>query len=546
MKQSILSKALCTTLAFLLLLQTLPLSVFANDYGFSNNLEPGSSLNITEDESIEIVCEVVANRGEYSKEYLLKDGSFYSVTSPTPLHTLVDGEWIDIYSDLEDTNKINTTDEIVETIQDSATSTYALQRSTVSEYEDSSLIINKLDCIQTPGGGYRFGESSGILMKPASVGNYINKNRIITYAGLSMYCSFVNDGSAELPYVQIYEAEYEWTTDSFPDEYGTETKLVDTLSLDNVGINTWDITDLYSRWDRGVTENNGFCMYNGNENYLMISAPFLVVRYIEVEKNDVDFTYHSLDMGDAGTLYINDCTGAIRIEQKLLDLKTSNSKLNLNRTYDSMLPSYRNYAGIGFLFNYESNLTLNQHYAEWMMINGDVIKFVAANPVVEDGDYRLWTSLGEPNNNNTFELWIKNSEINNLSNYINNVDYRNLYIVANGYKCCFDQHGNLLNVFDNTTNTTILSITYENSRITKIQDIDGTQLILGYSLCSEIGYSYISEIEVKSASNNPVTISDDEPLKINFTTEYNSETQTTTQTTTFSNNDSISYTFDFD
>lgn len=415
MKHSVITKILCSLISVLLIMQIVPFSIFAVEE--TNDSASYSWLtNDSVEEIPNIVCEIVDERDEYTKVYLLKDGSFYSITSPTPIHTLVNGLWTDIYSELQESNDISTVEEVVEYIQDSASASYSLQRSNVVQDEDSSLTINSLDCVELPGGGYKFGELGGILIKSSLVGKYANKNRLITYAGLSAECSVtLLNNETSIP-VRVCEETGEWTEESEIDDLDLgasfNSRIMDLLALTTSKTYTWDITDLYSRWDRGVTDNNGIFMMHDSTSNLIISRPCIVVRYIEVEENDLDFTYHSVDMGAAGTLHINDCTNAIRIEQELLSFPSINSDIILGRTYNSMLPSYSNYAGIGFTFNFESSIELTQYYADWTMVNGTTLRFVTTNPVVSDGDYKLWTSVNDiESNNNTMELWVKSSEL---------------------------------------------------------------------------------------------------------------------------------------
>lgn len=539
MKHSIKTKILCSLLSVLLVMQIVPFSSFAIEESVNKPSSTVLTNNISE-ETPKIVCEVIDKRTEYSKDFLLEDGSFYSVTSPTPLHTLVNDKWVDLGAEIELTNADSNTDEVIETIQNSAMSSYSLQRSNVYEYEDTSMIVNKLDCLIMPGGGYRFGGKNAILMKPERVGEYIYKNRIVTYAGLSMHCAFdTNSTQGSNPFVNIYEVNYEWSTNSSPAEFGTENKIIDSLELKNTGNNIWDITDLYSRWDQGITENNGFLVVNANQKSLSVSSPFLVVRYIEVQKNDVDFTYHSLDMNDAGVLYINDCTGALRIEQNILGLQSTTSPLVISRTYDSMLPSYANSAGIGFNFNYESKISLSQYYAEWVMLNGDTIRFTPANPMVEEDNYQCWIAVNTINNeNNSIELWIDNTEINKLGNSSNTINYKNLYIKANGFDLHFNENGQLTEVNDSTTKSSILSIAYIGSNLNEIQCADGTKIVFDYEYCEDISYNYISKIEAKSSDD--VLIS-----KVTFSTLFDYENFTTKHITTFNNEKSVEYVYDF-
>ena len=56
---------------------------------------------LSEGEGAEIVCEVEEKRDEFSKTYKRADGSYTSVVSQTPLHTLKDGEWKEIDNTLK-------------------------------------------------------------------------------------------------------------------------------------------------------------------------------------------------------------------------------------------------------------------------------------------------------------------------------------------------------------------------------------------------------------------------------------------------------------
>lgn len=44
----------------------------------------------------DIVAEVVEERDEFSKVYLLEDGSFYSITTTAPVHKMEGGKWENI------------------------------------------------------------------------------------------------------------------------------------------------------------------------------------------------------------------------------------------------------------------------------------------------------------------------------------------------------------------------------------------------------------------------------------------------------------------
>lgn len=86
-------KALSGFLAAVMIIQILPLSVFANEKASIEALNPA----LAETEPAPIECELEKERDEFSKTYLLEDGTYATYVSKTPIHTETDdGEWQEI------------------------------------------------------------------------------------------------------------------------------------------------------------------------------------------------------------------------------------------------------------------------------------------------------------------------------------------------------------------------------------------------------------------------------------------------------------------
>mgnify|MGYP000588664200 CR=1 FL=1 len=79
-KRSIWFKSLATFLAFIIVIQLLPLSVLAE------NITQSSASDISNEQNMEVVGEVVDKRTEYQKTYELTDGTYYEITSSLPIH----------------------------------------------------------------------------------------------------------------------------------------------------------------------------------------------------------------------------------------------------------------------------------------------------------------------------------------------------------------------------------------------------------------------------------------------------------------------------
>lgn len=534
MKHSIKTKILCSLLSALLIMQIVPFSTFAVE----ETTDSSSSAILTDniaDELPNIVCEVIGKRTEYTKEYLLGDGSFYSITSPVPIHVLNNGKWENIQTTNENLDSINTIDEATAHIQENAVQSYSLQRTSLSENEESSFIINKSDGSLNPGGGYKLGSTCEIFIKPSTIGNYLGQNRLITYAGVS-FNGYVTLEDENPVTGFVIEQTCSWDENTLPSNYDTGEyaagRVIDTIVLSETSTFTCDITSLYSQWDSNVTANNGFVFMLSSYCQLVITNPCITVRYFEIDESDLDFTYHSLDMGNAGTLYINDCTNTIRVEQDLMSLNFNNSEFIINRTYNSTSPSYENFAGIGFNFNYESSIELTDSCAVWNMFNGLKTHFIASRPLVEENNYQKWVPINN-DASNSMELWVKNSEIENITN----VDYRNLYIVADNLTYNFNQLGTVISMKNTNSNNNVLTINYENDRISEVVNFDNSKYKFTYEE-SNIGYTYISLIEALSSTDELLS-------KFEFTTTYDSVSQTTTHITKCDSQEISKHIFDF-
>lgn len=106
-------KILSVIMSFVLFIGFFPsaTTVLAQEYNEHIESEEYKNKLLSEtvnDENIrtEIVCEVTEKRDEYSKTYKRADGSFTTVFSSTPIHTLKDGKWSEIDNTLQTENDI--------------------------------------------------------------------------------------------------------------------------------------------------------------------------------------------------------------------------------------------------------------------------------------------------------------------------------------------------------------------------------------------------------------------------------------------------------
>lgn len=87
-----ISKVLAIVLSVLTIMSIMPMQTFATEY---QNYQTLTTIDVLEDDDLAIQEEVVSERTANSKTYLLEDGTYCSLSSTTPIHTLENGEWSD-------------------------------------------------------------------------------------------------------------------------------------------------------------------------------------------------------------------------------------------------------------------------------------------------------------------------------------------------------------------------------------------------------------------------------------------------------------------
>lgn len=91
-KSKIFLKIISIILSILLIIEILPMSVFAQEL---NNIE-STNIDTEVEEEATIIGEIESERTENTKHFRLSDGSFIAATYPEPVHYMVDGEWEEI------------------------------------------------------------------------------------------------------------------------------------------------------------------------------------------------------------------------------------------------------------------------------------------------------------------------------------------------------------------------------------------------------------------------------------------------------------------
>lgn len=402
-------KAISMILVLALMIQTVSIAVTAVE---ELDLSIDEMVSIDEefpvDNSLEtmpsIVGEVESKRDQHIKVYELADGSFYEVISNEPLHKNIDGQWEEPTNNMDMPESVEEVasycNELVESISeeqnDSGVSTFSL----IVDEENSHPLIDT----------YVIGSSGAVVTTdqvnktnrlfvriPDSLVSYSNTNQITLNQSLNVEFTVNKTGGTGLMYAygiledwEINDAQqltaYRLNEESEiysyssvgPNSIKRQENVTDNFAFiksDTIGC--LDITELCVKWSKKLLDNNGIIIIPDDASRATIGNCYLTRRYLIVDAYDTDFTYHSIDMGKAGQVLVNDFTNTITIQRNEMYYPTGKMPINLYRYFDfSKTYVDANPAGVGSHWNYESPIKAEaSERIAWSAFDGRTIRF---------------------------------------------------------------------------------------------------------------------------------------------------------------------------
>lgn len=501
MKRSFLSKAFCTTLVFLLLLQALPLSVFANENESTEAINNPTVIGNGQDDNLSVLFEIEENRTEYSKDFLLNDGSYYRVTTAFPMHTEVGGDWENISNTFDSIESNVDTSEVVETLATGVSESVNNNVETVSTYDvinsgPIGIAKSKLSAEYSASSG--FGSNflikspdGAIKVNTDDVNSYLLSDTVIKSANLIFNYSTTSDNT-----VYAYMGESEKSTELTINEF----KLVDkkTTSSDGEEVD-FDITDALNKWSLGILENNGIVIRSVGEENMTVNNFAITLNYELVEPNDIDFTYHSINMGNAGYAYINNYTNTMWVEQPIININSAVLPINISLINNSVRPVCEDGVVYGFTFNIESKLVDTEDAIVWNTFSNENKYFYFENATeAENGYHVIKADDGVDYQDNTSILiYIPTSDYEN-----NTLNYKNIFIAQGDTKYRFNTEGQLTSVERPGPNNSVpqVKINYTSGRISSLETEKNVTYVFEYAF-SDIGFENISKISVENTDD---------------------------------------------
>lgn len=572
MKHKFKTKTLCVILSLIMLMQIIPLSVFAEENSANTSSNVFLQNAIPE---AEIVSEIIEKRDEYTKVYELSDGSFCEMNYFLPVHKLVDGEWVEIY-DLSEEH-LTTIDETVETISERQATTYeafSLSNEFAQAGESSNegiMLTSSASSLITGNAkstiakfvmtenGYALSQDktypiksdeSVVIIKPQTLKSTPGTNCIVVDAFMNINCKVSSTTNITDNYIVATEALESWdsSTTLYDIDGNMSSTILDNVNVTKNGLHSWDITEAYNRWESGKSDNNGIILSACDEEGATIVTGVFIFQYFETTPMDDKFSYYTIDMGRAGTVYINDYTNEPSLTRSDMSLFGEILPVSIESMYSfNNEPSTTN-NGYNWTLNYNSYLEKIDDTYIWKNLDYKKVKFtVVENEFDEEGRSKWIDETGN------YTLWVDDMN----SDYMLDFSYNSLFYNDSIEYKFYEGLGEkalLKSVKDISKNKTV-NIFYDDatSSIDYIQDVIGRKFKFIYN-----DSGLLTEIKALNAEGNQIIISqnsaeaensesDDNNVYIHILFGYSViGDKTVLSSITYADDETVSYGYDSD
>ena len=202
---------------------------------------------------------------------------------------------------------------------------------------------------------------------------YLDRTKYIVDAKLHLYATnlsdsnaYIYEGSGSYNYLTQYLFEngyYEDFSEYDADDESFTFDITKSLMKNNSSSINYTL-----RVDNEDEDEYYICT---GENY---NTPSLTIKYIVQNGINDKYSYHTMDMGTAGTVYINDLNGTLNIERNDFSIEATDLPVSIGMTYvntysvDGWIPKYYHR-----LIHYGSG---NDDYYGWLTDKGELYYFM--------------------------------------------------------------------------------------------------------------------------------------------------------------------------
>ena len=432
---------------------TYAMEEFKNDYEFSPD-------------NVSIEYEIESKRTENSKTYMTDDGGYYQVSADIPIHNKVNGKWEEI-SEID--KNIKTAEDAENAVSEIATQSVSNPTET-GFYESETLTMYTNGTEKSPMKIAGFNKTSNgidscIYVKPNII---TDKQVFVNNATLNIETGTVDidDNSNEVSNkIDVYRLKNELDhiqnvplstiNDVIIDKQMAASDTTDECKI--------DITSYAHYSSLGLYKNTGLALVPSSENTsIQVKSIVLGIFYREI--GDVDKTIESetVDLGRAGTLYINDYTCSPLIVRDDLSVYDELAQVNIQTIINPSAIDNNISDGINTRTNYYSILQYENGEYYWKNCEGEYIffvrntdnKFIGSN---SSGDKYILTCANDKTDYDRIKI---KSEKNNTSYYFSSIG-SNGYVTKIEYVFTDENKKQYKNE---------VGIVYENSNISYITD----------------------------------------------------------------------------
>jgi hypothetical protein len=330
----------------------------------------------------------------------------------------------------------------------------------------------------------------------------LQPSSVVTHSDLKLYSKLVYNGGAQ---VNVHKVTGAWESDttiwSTAPSYNS---MIEDYEIVN-GVDKWytfDITAIAKEWYTSGG-NNGLMLKANSEvtgdvafysSDYDISAdapyrPYAVMYYVDNTGLESYWTYHSQDVGRAGTGYVNDYNGSYTFIHDDISMTGSRMPINIKHVYNS----YDRTSNIGFGLGWRLNLSQRV-----LKVSGiDYYEYID-----EDGTSHYFgydSTLGKYRDESGIDL--------NLS--LNTASTSEYYKIVDKDKneLLFNSTGYLTKIRDKNKNE--ITLTYSGSTLKTVKDPAGRVITLNYNtdgnLETMVGAGETLTYSYKSASSPQLT-----------------------------------------
>lgn len=326
-----------------------------------------------------IISEIIEERTEHKKVYELTNGSMYEINSSLPIHENINGIWTEPEMSL---NEPETTEEAIHYCEelttniDSVDSGIALASIDIGVSETSSSTVTYR--LVNGNGDASFLKKGTLMLVQFPVTNLKNTNQsqstIKSELRINAKCSKTVNVYARKITSSISIEDETLTSNNIQYSDG----ILDIASIKSISDYAFDITDAYIKWERGIDDNNGIVFTTSSSSSITVYSCFVAREYKLLDLYDTEFSYHTIDMGRAGNVYINDYTNTVMVVRNELGIESNVFPVTITRFLDfSHNEVSYNCAGYGSVWNYGSNLTkITSLTYQWQTPTGENIFFI--------------------------------------------------------------------------------------------------------------------------------------------------------------------------